>query len=74
MWYIDNGMIVNHDKHQATVLGKTDYKFSFPIENSIELLGMILDDEMSFREYLATICKKINSQFNVMTRFGKLVS
>ena len=70
----DNGMTVNPDKHQAMVLGKTDYKFSFPVENAIEQLGMTLDDEMSFRGHLATICKKINSQFSVMTRFGKLVS
>ena len=56
------------------VLGKTDYEFSFPVENSIELLGMTLDDKMSFRGHFATICKKINSQFSVMTRFGELVS
>ena len=61
-------------KHQAMVLGKTDFKFSFPVENSIELLGMTLEHETSFREHLATTCKKINSQFSVMTRFGKLVS
>ncbi len=72
VWYTDNGMIVNPDKQQAMVLGKTDYKFSFPVENSIDLLGMTLDDEMIFREHLATICKKINSQFSVMTRFGNL--
>ena len=74
MWYTNNGMIVNPDKHEAMVLGKTDYKFSFLVENSIELLGMTLDDEMSIREHLATTCKKINNQFSVMTRFGKLLS
>ncbi len=67
-------MIVNSDKHQAMVLGKTDYKLSFPVENSIKLLGMTLDNEMSFGKHLATIYKKINSQFSVMTRFGKFVS
>lgn len=69
VWYTDNGMIVNPDKHQAMVLGKTDYKFSISVENSIELLSMTLDDEMSFREHLATICGKINSQFSVMKSF-----
>ena len=56
------------------ILGKTDYKFSFPVKNSIELFGMTMDDEINFREHIDTICNKINSQFNVMTRFGKLLS
>jgi len=38
------------------------------------LFGMTIDTEMNFKEHLATICKKINGQYSVMTRFGKLVS
>ena len=34
VWYTDNVMIVNPVNHQAMILGKTDYKFSFPVENS----------------------------------------
>ena len=34
-WYTENGMIVNPDKHHAMVLGTTDYKFSFPVEDSL---------------------------------------
>lgn len=73
-WYTNNGIIVNPEKHHAMVLGTTDYKFSFPAKNSMEVFGMTIDAEMNFREHLGTICKKINSQFSVMTRFGKLVS
>ena len=67
-------MIVNPEKHQAMVLGTANYTFSFPVKNSIELFGMTIDTEMDFKEHLATICNKINSQYSVMTRFGKLVS
>jgi len=56
------------------ILATTDYKFSSTVKNSMELFGMIIDAEMNFREHLATICNKINSQFSAMTRFGKLVS
>ena len=31
-WYEQNGMIVNPDRHQAIVLGNTDYEFSSPAE------------------------------------------
>ena len=37
-WYERNGMIINPDKHQAIVLGaNSNYEFSFPVENSIDL-------------------------------------
>ena len=36
-WYRNNGMIVNDTKHQAMVLGATDYNFSFPVKNTIEI-------------------------------------
>ena len=32
-WYTENGMIANRDKHHAMVLGTTDHKFSFPVED-----------------------------------------
>ena len=73
-WYNNNGMIVNPEKHQAMVLGTTNYTFSFPAKNSMELFGMTIHTEMSFKEHLATICNKINSQYSVITSFGKLVS
>ena len=65
---------MNPEKHQAMVLATTNYTFSFPVKNSIELFGMTIDTEMNFKEHLATICNKINSQYSVKTRFGKLVS
>ena len=45
-WYTENGMIVNPDKHHAMVLGTTDYKCSFPVEDSLDLLGMTIDNQL----------------------------
>ena len=46
-WYTENGMIVNLDKHHAMVLGTTDHWFSFPVEESLDLLGMTIDNQLN---------------------------
>ena len=51
-WYMENGMIVNSDKHHAMVLGTTDHKFSFPVEDSLDLLGMTTDNEINFDKHI----------------------
>ena len=73
-WYIKNGMIVNENKHQALVLGDTEYTFSFPVKDSIDVFGMNIDNKLLFDRHISSVCKKINSQLNVMLRFRKLIS
>ena len=73
-WYKNNAMKVNVTKHQALILGKTDHNFSFPTKNSLDILGMNIDNRLSFDKHVSTICKKINIQFKVMQRFRKLVA
>ena len=34
--------IVNPGKHHAMVLGTTEHKFSFPVEDSLDLLGVTI--------------------------------
>ena len=72
-WYRSNRMIVNETKHQAMVLGKTDHSFSFPLKDSLDIFGINIDNRLRFDNYISTICKKINGQFNVMLRFRKLI-
>ena len=73
-WYKRNGMIANPDKHQAMVLGNTDHDFSFPVKNSIDLLGVSIDNELSFNCHISNICEKVNNQFNVLKRFKSLIT
>ena len=68
-WYRENGMIVKPEKHHAMVLGTTDYKFSFPVEDSLESLGMTIDNHLNFNEHVSLVCKKVNYQLNVIIRF-----
>ena len=73
-WYKSNGMIVNEKKYQALILGKTEHNFSFPVNNSIDIFGMTIDNRLSFDNHVLVICKKINNQFNAMFRFRKLIN
>ena len=73
-WYEINGMIANPSKHQGMILGKTDHQFNFSVNDSLELLGITIDKDLSFKQHVSSTCKKVNNQFGVMTRFGKLMS
>ena len=73
-WYAVNGMIVNPDKHQAMVLGSTNHQFSFKTEESLDLLGMTIDNQLNFDKQVSLICQKVNNQLSVMIRFRKLVN
>ena len=56
------------------ILGKTDYQFNFSVNDSVELFGVTIDKDLKFKQHVSSICKKVNNQFSVMTRFGKLMS
>ena len=72
-WYRSNGMLVNPSKHQAMIIGNTDHVFSFPVQTSITLLGITVDDRRCYNEHVSNICKKITNQFNIIRRFRKLI-
>ena len=67
-------MIVNEKKHQALILGKTEHNFSFPVNNSVDIFGMTIDNRLSFDNHVSVICKKINNKFNVMLKFRRLIN
>ena len=72
-WYKSNGVLVNPTKHEAMIIENTDRVFSFPVRKSIELFGITVDDRLRFDEHISNICKKITNQFNVISRFRKLI-
>ena len=47
-WYHENGMIVNESKHQCLILGDTEYGFSFPVKDTLEIFGMEIDNKLNF--------------------------
>ena len=72
-WYQENGMLVNESKHQGLVLGETDFSFSFPVQETLEIFGMEIDKKLNFSSHISNVCKKINNQLHVMLRFRKLI-
>jgi len=59
-------MIVNPDKHHAMVLGTTDHRLSFPVEESLDLLGITIDNQLNFDKHVCLVCNKVNNQLKVM--------
>ena len=57
-WYKNNGMIVNETKHQALILEKTEHNFCFPVNSSIDIFGMNIDNKLSFDNHVSVIYKK----------------
>ena len=51
------------------VLDDTDYNFSFPVKDTLEIFGMEIDNKLNFSSQISNVCKKINNQFDVMLRF-----
>ena len=67
-------MIANSSKHQRMIFGKTDHQFNFSVNDSMELFGITIDKDLTFKQNVSSICKKVNNQFSLMTRFGKPIS
>ena len=61
-WYQENGMLVNESKHQGLVLGETDFSFSFPVQETLQIFGMEIDKKLNFSSHISNVCKKINNQ------------
>ena len=80
-WFKINEMIVNPDKFQATVVKKNcRMKDSYALninkqtinsENCIKLLGIEMDNTLSFDKHISNLCKKASNQLNAIGRIQK---
>ena len=77
-WFNDNFMKANPSKFQAICFGKNDLSLKFTIANNIikteqivKLLGVELDNKLSFNQHVSLICKKAARQLNAMYRISK---
>ena len=74
-------MIVNPDKFQATAVRKNcRMKDSYALninnqtinsENCVKLLGIEIDNTLSFNKHIFTLCKKASNQLNAIGRTQK---
>ena len=79
-WFKLNEMIVNPEKFQAIVVNKM--KDSYPLnindltinsENSVKLLGIEIDNRLSFEKHVSTLCNKASNQLNAIGRIQKFM-
>ena len=77
-WFVSNKMIVNPDKFQAIVVkrnNKMKHSYSLNInqkvincENCVKLLGVEIDNKLSFEKHISTLVRKASGQLNAISR------
>ena len=82
-WFVSNEMIVNPDIFQAIVVKRNNkMKDSYSLninqevinsENYVRLLGVEIDNKLSFEKHISTLVKKASNQVNAISRIQKLM-
>ena len=79
-WFDDNFMIANPTKFQAMLLGPDDIEIKINVhgktiemQHSVKLLGIQIDNKLTFNHHVSNVCKKAGNQINIMKRLGKLL-
>ena len=85
-WYKDNFLKGNYDKYNVMLLGNKNNKnedsssINIKIDERIiksssglKLLGVTLDDELSFSAHISDICKKASKKVGVLVRLRNMI-
>ena len=84
-WFRDNEMIVNPDKFQAIIINKhgkserNNYTLKFneyeiESKNSVTLLGIDIDNKLSFHDHIHTLTRKAAGQLNYLISKKKFLN
>ena len=79
-WFASNNLQVNEDKTQAMILGNSSYLYDLEfagtpidINNHLKILGICLDNKLTFREHISIMLKKVYSKIGALRRLTRLV-
>ena len=79
LWFTANYLQVNTTKTQAMTLGKSQYPYnlfigdkSIEIEPTLKILGVTLDQDLSFEPYVAIMLKKVYAKIAALRRIKRL--
>ena len=79
--FYENFMILNPDKCYFLTLGFQDAQPNFSHNNIIiknvseeKILGITIDNKLTFKSHLKNICKKSNQKLNALARITKITS
>ena len=78
LWKLANSfsstyLTVNHTKSQAMILGNFNYEpalsidnFTFEVRSFLEILGVHMDNKLSFKAYVSAIINKVYAKIRVL--------
>ena len=76
----DNFMVANPTKFQAMFLGRHDIQLKInvhsreiAVQSFVKLLGIQVNNKLTFNDHVSTICKKSGNVINVMHILGNLL-
>ena len=79
-WFHKNFLAINHRKSQSILFHKTILPTPFVIDNDvpdsvtqIKLLGVTIDNLLSFQAHVKEICRKVNAKVSILRRIRKLI-
>ena len=79
-WFRKNLLAINHSKSQSMVFNRVTLPKSFVIDSNqldyvsqIKLLGVIIDNSLSFKAYIKEICRKENIKVSILRRIRKFI-
>ena len=80
-WFLYNGMKLNSDKCNLLVCGNKFERMICKIENFhviethlVKLLGINIESELTFNNYMEAVCKKASQKLNALSRLCSLIS
>ena len=79
-WFASNYLSVNSKKTQAMILGKHSHEPALHSGDSVieiigllNILGVCIDDKLSFKDHLSTVLRKVYAKVGAMKRLRMLV-
>ena len=79
-WFASNYLSVNSKKTQAMIMGKHSHEPALHIGDSfieisgfLNILGVCIDDKLSFKDHLSTVLRKVYAKVGALRRLRKLV-
>ena len=80
-WFKVNSMLANSKKFQVMFLGSGEIPQSInifgneiPVQTEVKLLGIILDNKLSFSSHIKDLCNKANNKLSCLFRLRKQLS
>ena len=83
-WYKDNHLKANKNKYQAMVIQnskKSNIKIKVMADENneaeqtrcLKLLGVEVDDELTFGTHISNLCKRVSQRIGVLSRFRNMI-